>query len=303
MKILSSRLPLLLPLLIALTAGCQTASIKEAAPRGAAAILAQLEARRDARIVVLESDIRGSAHPRCSMMEAFLDARKKRSASKVKLVERDLLGLIKKEHPHGGNAITDEKTRMRLGELLSADTVVIGWAGENEKLIFDEDAKTLKDKFWYTAYLHMVAIDIPTGSLIASWSHYPGMATSIARRISPWIRKDDVVVVQPSLDDEVKSALLAGLQKGRKGRYTIVVPDLVRFLSRDDRPQPADFFSLSNQERLRDAGVSVILGADTVMGLNLRAVDIRSGEIIDGLNGPLSEHVTTTYDDPERVSP
>lgn len=241
------------------------------------------------------------------MKEAFLKARKKRPRSKVKLVERDLLGLISREHPQGGKEITDEKTRMRLGEILSADTVVIGWAGENEKLIFDEDAergtKKLKDKFWYTAYLHMVAIDIPTGSLIASWSHYPGMASAVSRRICPWIRRDDAVVVQPTLDDEVKSALLAGLHKGQQGRYSIVIPDLVRFLLRGKGQRRDDFFSLSNQDRLRDFGVSLIVGADNVMGFNLRAVDVRSGEIIDGLSGPLSRYVSTTHEEPTNSSP
>ncbi len=310
MKIWSIPSGLLLLLLAVLAAGCQTPSIKEAAPRGAAAILEQLEARGEERIVALEENIRGAVHPRCSMKEAFLEARKKKPPSRVKLVERDILRLIGDDPRSAAGAAADEKTRLRLGELLSADTVVIGWAGENEELIFDEEEETgtraLKEKHWYTAYLHMVAIDIPSGELIAAWSHYPGMASSISRRICPWIRRNDIVVVQPTLDDEVKSALLAGLQKGREGRYSVVVRDLVPLLTGEKAPdrtsRSAEFFSLSNQNRLRESGVSVIVGADNAMGQNLRAVDIRSGEIIDGLNGPLSEHVKTAYDDPKRFS-
>jgi len=306
MKIWTLKVTILLPLLIA-AAGCQTASVKEAAPRGAAAILAQLEARGEERLIVLDNQIRGSAHPRCSLKEAFLKARKKRPRSKIKLVERDLVGLIDREHPQGGGDLTDGKTRMRLGELLSADTVVIGWAGENQKLIFDKKSesgeKALKDKVWYTAYLHMVAIDIPTGSLIASWSHYPAMASAVSRRISPWFRKDDVVVVQPTLDSEVLSALLAGLHRGERGRYSVVIPDLVRLLLGKDDARGDHFFSLANQDRLRDFGATLILGADNVMGLNLRAVDVRSGEIVDGLSGPLAKYVSTSHEETTESSP
>jgi len=196
--------------------------------------------------------------------------------------------------------VFDEGTRVRLGELLRADTVVIGWGGEKEKKIYGTDPATgervLEDSYWYTTYLYLVAIDIPTGRMIASWSFFPAPLSGVADKVCPWIRKGDVVVVQPTLEDEVKGALLAGLLKGSRGRYKVVVRDLVHLLTREAERQSSDFFSSTNQDRLRISGATVIIGADSSMGLNLRAIDVRSGEIIGGLPGPLSEHIETGSD-------
>ncbi len=293
-------------LALLLPAGCRTPNIRNAAPRGATSILDQLEALGDERTIALEGDIRGSAHPCCSLLEAFLKAKRYRTPSKVRLVERNLLGLIKNEYAFSGTDVFDEGTLVRLGELLKADTVVIGWGGEKEKTYYDRNPDTgesvLTDSYWYTSYLHMVAIDIPSGSIIASWSFFPGSASGICSRISPWIRKNDVVVVQETLDDQIKGALLAGLHRGSRGGYKMVVRDLVHLLTREAEVQSSDFFSHSNQDRLRISGATVIVGADSAMGMNLRAIDVRSGEIIGGLPGPFSDHITTAYESPRIFS-
>jgi hypothetical protein len=293
-------------LAVLLPAGCRTPNIRRAAPRGATSILKQLEALGEERTIALEGDIRGSAHPCCSLLEAFLKAKKNRAPSKIRLVERNLLGLIKNEYAFSGTDVFDEGTLVRLGELLRADTVVIGWGGEKEKKSFAGDpgrgTPTVKDSYWYTTYLHMVAIDIPSGSVIASWSFFPGSASGICSRISPWIRRNDVVVVQQTLDDQIKGALLAGLHRGSRRRYRMVVRDLVHLLTREAEVQSSDFFSHSNQDRLRISGATVIVGADSAMGMNLRAIDVRSGEIIGGLPGPFSDHITTAYESPRIFS-
>lgn len=283
--------------------GCQTPNVREAAPRGARAILEQLEARGESRTIALEGDIRGAAHPPCSLMEVFLRAREDRPSKRIQLVERNLLGLIQDEYQLSHKDVFDERTRSRLGELLRADTVVIGWGGEKEKRSYGKDPETgekvVTDSYWYTSYLHMIAIDIPTGCVIASWSYFNGTASSVASKVSPWLRKGDSVVVQPTLDDEIKGALLAGLHRSSRGRYKVVVRDLLVLLMRESSLQSSDFFSSSNQDRLRIAGATVIIGADSAMGLNLRAIDVSSGAIIAGLPGPLSEHLQTAYQKPK----
>ncbi len=283
-------------------AGCRTGTISDNAPYGAEAILRQLEKRGEERTIALEGDIRGSANPPCSLMEAFLKARSRLSCAKVKLVERDLLNLIEDEHRFSLSDISDDQSLVRLGELINANTVVIGWGGENKHQIFETDSKTgekkLEDEFWYTSYLHMIAIDIPTGCVIASWSFYPSTTRDIVCNVSPLVRKDDAVVVQPTLDDEVKSALLASLHMGSRDRYKVVVRDLARLLLREKERQSSDFFSRTSQNRLRISGATTIIGADSAMGRNLRAIDVRSGEIIGGLPGALSHHVRTSVDDP-----
>jgi len=293
-------------LVSALAAGCRTPSIRGAAPRGAAAILDQLEALGEERAIALEGDIRGSAHPPCSMTEVFLKAQGKRKRRNIRLVERNLLNLIRDEYEFSRKDLCDEETLVRLGDLLQADTVVIGWGRENEEKAFRKNPATgervLHESHWYTTYLHMVAIDVSTGRVIASWSYHSRASSQVSGKVCPWIRDGDVVVIQPTLDDEIKSALLAGLHKGSGGRYQVVVRDLVRLLAREARRQSSDFFSSSNQDLLKISGAGVIVGADSAMGLNLRAIDVRSGEIIGGLPGPLSEHIKTFDDSPRMFS-
>lgn len=288
--------------LIVFVIGCRTPTVREAAPTGALAILKQLEAYPEDRTIALEGDIRGASHPPCSLMEAFLEALEKKPAGKVQLVERDLLDEIRLEFERNTWDVFDTQSRAKLGELLRANTVVIGWGGEQKEEVFSTNsagAQVLEDEFWFTTYLHLVAIDIPTGCVIAAWSYYRDTPSQVARRLSPWIEPGDTVVVQPSLDDEVKSALIAGLYTGSQGAHKVAVRDLLQLLARETRKQASDFFSSTNQDRLRLAGASVIIGADSVMGMNLRAIDVQSGVIRGGLAGPLSRHITTSHYDPK----
>ncbi len=294
-----------LAVLLISTGGCRVASVHENAAEGALAILDQLEKLGTDRIIALEGDIRGFTKPPCSMMEAFLEAKKRRPSTTIKLVERNLIPLIQKEQKTARSDAFDADTRVRLGDLISADTVVIAWGNDCKAKVFKDDAsggdREVKEEYWFTSYLHMVAIDISTGSVIASWSYYPDTPRKVAKKISRWIRDDDTVVVQPSLDDEVKSALLTGLHKASRGRYTVAVRDLLHLLARESKRQSSDFFDTTNRKRLQLSGATTIIGADSAMGFNLRSIDVRTGEILGGLHGPLHDHIPTSHEEPRTM--
>lgn len=305
MKMKKALLATWIAALLIAAGGCRVTAVNENAADGALAILDRLDKLGGNRTIALEGDIRGYINPPCSMMEAFLEAKKKRPDSTIKLVERDLLPLIQNEQKTARGDAFEAESRVRLGQLLSADTVVIAWGNDCKAQIFKEDGQTgarqVKEEFWFTSYLHLVAIDIETGCVIASWSYYPETPRSVAKKVSSWIRDNDTVVVQPSLDDEVKSALLTGLHKGSGGRYSVAVRDLLNLLARESKRQSSDFFDPSNRKRLQLSGATAIIGADSAMGFNLRSIDVLTGEIIGGLPGPLDDHLSTSYEEPRKI--
>ena len=264
--------------------GCSTPSIPEAAPRGATSILDQLDDMGGSRTYVLADTILGSEY---SLMPAFLDAMGERSGTNTTMVESKLLPLIMKEYELYKNGIWNTRSLSRLGELMKADTVIIGWGEEQRERNGDNVSQ-------YTSYLHLIAVDIPSGCVIASWSYYPATARAVSKRLKKWLEKDDIIVVQSDLNEEVQSALLVGLHRASEGHHKVAVRHLLYLVQNIAEEQASGAFR-NETKFLELTGATAIVAGDDEQGENLRVVDVETRAVRGGLSGKLCNHIRTSY--------